>query len=77
MSLKINCKKTAALIAAAAIFSLTSCNSEPVVTTNNEQTEISFSWWGNDARNEYTIKAIREFERLNPDINVKCIYSEW
>lgn len=73
----MTCKKIAAVITALTMLSLTSCHSEPVVTTNTEKTEISFSWWGNDARNEYTIKAIREFERLNPDINVKCIYSEW
>lgn len=57
--------------------SLSSCSSEPVVTTSSIQTDISFSWWGNDVRNEYTIKAIQEFEKLNPDINVKCVYSEW
>ena len=69
-------KKAAALsVAAALLFS--SCQTESIITTNNEQIEISFSWWGNDARNEYTIKAIQEFERLNPDIKVHCIYSEW
>lgn len=69
-------KKAAALsVAAALLFS--SCQTESIITTNNEQIEISFSWWGNDARNEYTIKAIQEFERLNPDIKVRCIYSEW
>ena len=65
------------ILSAATIFSVCSCQNAYEITTNVEQTEISFSWWGNDARNEYTIKAIQEFERLNPDIRVKCVYSEW
>ena len=70
-------KKIVASLFALLIILLTACHSEYEVTTYAEQTEISFSWWGNDVRNEYTIKAIQEFERLNPDIRVKCIYSEW
>lgn len=71
-------KKSAAVgLALSVLCGMTACTQEPVVTTQNEEIEISFSWWGNDARNEYTIKAIQEFERLNPGINVKCNYSEW
>lgn len=55
----------------------TSCTQESIVRIHKNQTEISFSWWGNDARNEYTLKAIKEFERLHPDIKVVCHYSEW
>ncbi|MBE6842684.1 MAG: carbohydrate ABC transporter substrate-binding protein [Ruminococcus sp.] len=50
---------------------------KPIVKIHTKQTEISFSWWGNDARNEYTINAIKEFERLHPEIKVNCHYSEW
>lgn len=56
---------------------LTSCNNKPVVTPQENKINISFSWWGNDVRNEYTIEAIRQFEKLNPDIRVSCRYSEW
>ncbi|MDE6777080.1 MAG: ABC transporter substrate-binding protein, partial [Oscillospiraceae bacterium] len=42
-----------------------------------EQTEITLSWWGNDTRNEYTIQAVQEFENLYPNIKVNCNYSEW
>lgn len=38
---------------------------------------ITFSWWGNDDRNEYTIQAVKEFEKLHPNISVKCNYGEW
>jgi oligogalacturonide transport system substrate-binding protein len=38
---------------------------------------ISFSWWGNDDRNEYTLDAIKDFEKLHKNISVTCNYSEW
>ena len=44
---------------------------------NAEPVEISFSWWGNDTRTEYTLSAIEKFEELHPDIKVNCVYSEW
>ena len=56
---------------------LASCASKPVVINQEEYTEISLSWWGNDARTEYTLAAVKKFEELNPDIRVKCSYSEW
>ena len=59
------------------VFVLTSCAGDKVIKSRKEQTEIVFSWWGNDARNEYTVEAVEEFEKLYPDIKVKCSYSEW
>lgn len=59
------------------LFSAAGCGDNIVVTSQTEQTEISFSWWGNDERHDYTLQAIEEFERHRPDINVKCHYSEW
>lgn len=56
---------------------LSGCGNDIVMTNQNQQTEISFSWWGNDARHDYTLEAIKEFEKLHPDIKVKCHYSEW
>lgn len=56
---------------------LSGCGNDIVVTNQTQQTEISFSWWGNDARHDYTLEAIAEFERLHPEIKVKCHYSEW
>lgn len=56
---------------------LTGCADKQIVKSQKEQTEITLSWWGNDKRNEYTIEAVQEFERLHPDIKVKCSYSEW
>lgn len=68
-------KKIIAL--SAVMLLLTSCASEPVVIKQDEYTEISLSWWGNDTRTEYTLAAVKEFEQLHPDIRVKCSYSEW
>ena len=53
------------------------CGDQQVVTTNVEQVELSFSWWGNDVRHEYTLAAVKEFERQHPGINVVCHYSDW
>lgn len=60
------------------LITASSCSgSKPIVTSQTEQTEISLSWWGNDVRNEYTIKAVEEFEKLHPNIKIICNYSEW
>lgn len=64
--------------AAALLLSFTGCSaSEANVTAISDPVEISFSWWGNDARHEYTLEAIKLFEELHPDIKVKCNYTEW
>lgn len=66
---------TAASLAAA--IALCSCGNKSVVKSQTQQTIISLSWWGNDARNEYTIAAVEQFQELHPEIKVKISYSEW
>ena len=56
---------------------LSGCASKAVLTSNIEQVSISLSWWGNDVRHEYTLAAVKEFERQHPEINVVCHYSDW
>ena len=56
---------------------LSGCGSKTVLTSNIEQVDVSLSWWGNDVRNEYTLAAVKEFEKLHPEINVVCHYSDW
>ena len=65
-----------ALLLVAALL-LSSCGSQTVLTSNFEQVNISLSWWGNDVRHEYTLAAVKEFEKLHPEINVVCHYSDW
>jgi len=55
----------------------TGCADRQIVRSQTEQTEITLSWWGNDIRTEYTLEAVQEFQKLHPDIKVKCNYSEW
>lgn len=56
---------------------LTGCKNDVAISEKQEIIQLTFSWWGNDERNEYTINAIKEFEKLHPEIKVKCNYSEW
>lgn len=71
-------KRIMAVILSVLLFSsCTGCSGDTVVTEQAVQKEISFSWWGNDARHDYTLAAIETFEDLHPDIKVKCHYSEW
>lgn len=70
-------KYSALALSALILSGAAGCGNNEVVTSQTEQTEISFSWWGNDDRHDYTLAAIDEFEQLNPDIKVKCHYSEW
>ncbi len=66
----------AAVLSAAMLISSVGCADTDIIS-QEKQVEISFSWWGNDARNKYTIAAVEEFEELHPDIKVECKYSEW
>lgn len=70
-------KRVIAAACCTAMLSATACTSGAVVKEKDQQIELTFSWWGNDARNQYTIKAIEEFEELHPEIKVNCSYSEW
>lgn len=58
---------------------LAGCASTQEITLveTQEQTDISFSWWGSDPRHEYTMEAIKQFEALHPEIHVKVQYTEW
>ena len=70
-------KRTLALLSCAVLAASTGCGDSAKVKAQRKQVEISFSWWGNDARNKYTLEAVRKFERLHPEIKVNCSYSEW
>lgn len=71
-------KRRLSLMAASALLLFgMGCSQKPVITSHEEQIEISLSWWGNDQRNEYTIAAVKVFEEMYPHIKVNCNYSEW
>ncbi len=70
-------KRVISFMCVCVLLSSTACGNKMTIKPHSEQTEIILSWWGNDARNEYTIRAVELFEELHPDIKVKCSYSEW
>lgn len=69
--------KTVAFLMAAMMLFLSGCEEDAVVRDQTVQTQITLSWWGNDSRTEYTLEAVQRFEKLHPEIKVKCSYSEW
>lgn len=61
----------------AAVVTLSGCSTGNSVELMSPLVTVSFSWWGNDVRNNYTIDALREFEAQNSDIDVIPEYGEW
>ena len=47
------------------------------ISAGIDDVKISFSWWGNDVRHEYTMDGVDEFQRQNEDIDVDYRYGEW
>ena len=62
------------------IFAVSSCSSglSSVRISSQEQSSvISMSWWGNDPRHEYTLEGLSLFQSKNPDIIVDHSYGVW
>ncbi len=53
---------------------LSSCNSKK---SDSAVASIRFSWWGKDARCEYTLKGLEHFKELNPSIEVIPEHESW
>jgi oligogalacturonide transport system substrate-binding protein len=74
----MNKKTTALLLCVIMLFSFTACSSmEITLKEDTDKTTIAFSWWGTDARHDYTMEAIKLFEEKYPNIKVKMEYTEW
>lgn len=39
-------------------------------SSDEEECEITFAWWGESARHEATLKAIEAYEKRNPDVTI-------
>lgn len=39
--------------------------------------DLRMSWWGGNGRHQVTLKALEEFHKLHPNINVKAEYTGW
>ena len=70
-------KLSAAVLAIAAVMSLTACTPQQVDLQIKNTVDISFSWWGKDLRHNYTISALKDFTKQNPEIDVATEYSEF
>ncbi|MBS4218699.1 sugar ABC transporter substrate-binding protein [Bacillus sp. FJAT-49711] len=52
-------------------------NGETAKGEDNKPVELSFIWWGEQARHDRTQEAIKLFEEQNPDIKIKAEFSGW
>ncbi len=69
-------KRTAALVTAAVMAAgLCGCH-ERTLTDDDERIEISFSWWGNDDRNERTLNGLKGFTE-ETGVTVRPKYAEF
>lgn len=73
----------AAVLGAALLTFCLGKDSEKIHRASQEPVDISFSWWGNDGRNEYTMEGVRLFEENHmseegrPLIDVSCRFGVW
>ena len=44
---------------------------------HNVKAEVSFSWWGKDARNEYTLDGLKAYQNSNKDVVVRPEYADF
>lgn len=42
-----------------------------------DDVDLRMSWWGGNGRHQVTLKALEEFHKLHPNINVKAEYTGW
>lgn len=42
-----------------------------------DDVDLRMSWWGGNGRHQVTLKALEEFHKLHPNINVKSEYTGW
>lgn len=59
------------------VFSFISCSGKENSAQKKEPVQITFSWWGNQPRHDYTLKGVEIFQQQNPDITIECSYAPW
>ena len=64
---------TASAICTATV--MTSCALFERRMEHKVKTEVSFSWWGKDARNEYTLDGLKAYQNSNKDVVVRPEYA--
>jgi len=48
-----------------------------MVSTHANAEDLRMSWWGGNSRHAATNAAVKEFEKVNPNISVKTEYTGW
>ena len=66
---------TASAICTATV--MTSCALFERRMEHKVKTEVSFSWWGKDARNEYTLDGLKAYQNSNKDVVVRPEYADF
>ena len=44
---------------------------------DEQQVTITYSWWGGEDRHDKTVEALKEFQKIYPNIKVKVEFGEW
>lgn len=72
-------KKLAELMFIATVLSIacTGCTGDATVCRLEQEMPavLSFSWWGTDTTHEYTLNALKMFEKRNQGVNVRPVFS--
>ncbi len=80
--MKLRIKNSVILILVLSLF-LSGCGeilteiSNSTAISDADKVTVSFSWWGNDKRHEYTMNGVDLFEDANKNITVKNRYGVW
>ncbi len=69
-------RKSVLALALSASLLLASCTETDAVPVKHS-VALSVSWWGRDVRHSYTISALNEFSKLNPDIELSTEFAEF
>ena len=65
-------------ISLALSLALTGCTTTDITLSDtSNEINLEVSWWGGDSRNEYTLEALREYEKENRNINIDMVYGEF
>lgn len=55
----------------------TTAGSSPSAGGNPQETVIRVTWWGNQARNDGTVKVLKLYEEQNPGIRFESEFTDW
>ena len=77
--MKTRIVKCAALTASAICTAtvMTGCALSERRMEHTVKTEVSFSWWGKDVRNEYTLDGLKAYQNSNKNVVIRPEYADF